>query len=79
MQDSDKLDHIVEKVASIDVTLKFQAKQLEEHIKRTQMLETRIIPIEDHVKFIQRIARILAWALAIPGTFSVILKLIGKI
>lgn len=44
-----KLDHIVEKIGSIDVTLARQAGQLEYHIKRTDLLEKRLDPVEKHV------------------------------
>lgn len=56
-----KLDYIVEKIGSIDKTLEFQAIQLKEHIKRTNILEERITPIEDHVKFIRKLMSAITW------------------
>lgn len=44
-----KLDHIVEKIGNIDVTLTKQAEQIEYHIKRTDLLEKKLEPIEKHV------------------------------
>lgn len=37
---------------------------LEEHIKRTHLVEMRLEPVEDHVKFLQKLIRIGAWAIA---------------
>jgi hypothetical protein len=41
-----KLDKIVEHMGSIDITLARQADSLVEHIRRTELLEHRIDPIE---------------------------------
>lgn len=44
----DKLDRIQEKIGSIDVTLSAQHVSLVEHIRRTVILEEKIIPLEKH-------------------------------
>lgn len=62
-----KLDYIAENIGAINKTLEFQAKQLEEHIKRTSLLEERLQPIEDHVKFIQGLMRLIAYCATIAG------------
>lgn len=33
--------------------------QLKDHIRRTEILEERVMPIEDHVKFLRTLAKII--------------------
>lgn len=49
----DKVDKVQDHMASMDATLKVQAIQLEEHIKRTELLEERVEPLEDYSKFVK--------------------------
>lgn len=70
MNQDDKLDHILQKIGSIDKTLEFQAGQLEEHIKRTEILENRVIPIEDHVKFIRGLMRLAMYLATISAAIA---------
>jgi hypothetical protein len=78
MNKDDKLGKIAVDVAEINTTLKFQAKQLESHIKRTELLEQRLAPIEDHSKFVQGLMRISLYVASI-GSFVVgVLKLMRK-
>lgn len=44
-----KLDHIVDKIGSIDVTLAAQHVSLKEHIRRTEILEAQVAPIQKSV------------------------------
>jgi hypothetical protein len=78
MSEDQKLDYIVEQIGGINKTLEFQSKQLEEHIKRTAHLEERIIPIEDHVKFIQGLVRLSMYLSTIGGLILGIFKLLRK-
>lgn len=75
----DKIDFIVENIVAINKTLEFQAKQLEEHIKRTTLLEERVKPIEDHVKFIQGILKLVLYLASISGLVGAALRLLGKV
>ena len=45
----DKIDKVVEHISSIDITLAKQSVVLDEHIRRTNILEKKIEPIEEHV------------------------------
>lgn len=47
-----KIDHITEKISSIDVTLAKQSVILDEHVKRSTQLENRMEPVEKHVNMI---------------------------
>ncbi len=52
----DKVDRIAESVSNIDKTLMGQAVQLEEHIRRTTLLENDVKPIKEHVQRLKGIA-----------------------
>ncbi len=78
MSVDDKLNYVVEQIGGINKTLEFQSKQLETHIKRTELLENRISPIEDHVKFIQWLVRITVYLSTVGGLVVAILELMRK-
>lgn len=75
----DKIDYIVEQIGGINKTLEFQSKQLETHIKRTELIEERIIPIEDHVKFIQGLVKLSLYLASLSGAIVGILKFLRKV
>lgn len=66
-----KIDTIQNHLGSIDVTLAKQSVILEEHVKRTNLLEKKIEPIESHVKLLKSIAKIISFV-----GMGVILKII---
>lgn len=43
-----KIDHLVDKVGSIDATLAAQHESLKAHMRRTELLEIAIIPLVKH-------------------------------
>lgn len=45
----DKIDKITDKVHDIDKTLERNTSSLEEHMKRTELLEKKLEPVETHV------------------------------
>jgi len=74
-QKLDKLDSHLER---IDITLAKQSVVLEDHVKRTTLLEARVIPIEDHVKFLRNLGKFIVYLSSISGLLMVIIKLFGK-
>lgn len=44
-----KIDHITDKIVSLDITSAKQQTSLDEHIRRTNLLEEEIRPIKKHV------------------------------
>jgi hypothetical protein len=64
-----KIDKVFEKIASIDVTLAKQHVSIDEHIRRTNILENDIRPIKAHVNRVEG-------ALKVLGASSVIGALI---
>lgn len=86
----EKVDRIDKTLAVQEKTLQVQAEQLSEHIRRTNLLEVRVEqtatefkkdlrPVEDHVRFINRSAKVFAWVLGIVGVFAGIGASIAKI
>lgn len=57
----DKLDRISDQISEINVTLAKQHVSLQEHIKRTDILEGQVAPLaEQHVKSLGRL-ELLGW------------------
>ncbi len=55
----DKLEVMDKRLDNIDITLTKQAKDLEYHILRTNILQDKIQPIEKHVIFINNATKII--------------------
>lgn len=70
----DKLDHIADRLSSIDVTLGKQSVILDEHIKRTQLLEDRVEPIEKRMHMVQGIIALITLLAIIGAGLEVILR-----
>ncbi len=71
-----KLDKASDHLSSIDVTLAAQHESLKQHIKRTDELQTIVLPIQKHVILVNGVFKI---AIASVAAISLILKLLGKI
>lgn len=71
----DKIDKIVEKISNIDVTLAKQSVILEEHVRRTNLLEQKIEPIENHVAMVNGALKLLGVLAMIFGLVEVIIGL----
>lgn len=53
-----KIDKIVDRIGSIDVTVAKQQVSLDEHIARTNILEDEIRPIKKHVDIVNFLGKI---------------------
>lgn len=73
----DKIDKIIDRINNIDVTLGKQSIILEEHIKRTNLLESKIIPIEKHVIILNGILKFLGVIAIFVGMIEGVLKIVG--
>jgi hypothetical protein len=60
-----KIDKVVEHIGSIDVTLAKQSVILDEHIRRTNILEKKFEPVEEHVASVHTSLKTLKFALKI--------------
>lgn len=56
----DKLDKIAEHMAAMNVTLGKQSVILDEHIRRTNLLESKIEPVEKHVQRVEGAIKLLS-------------------
>jgi hypothetical protein len=74
-----KIDTILEKVHNIDLTLTSQHASLVHHIKRTDLLEAKVEPLEKHVTIVNGIFKAAIAASAIAASVLGVLKVIGKL
>lgn len=78
----DKIDKLGERLGSIDSTLASQHEQLVYHIKRTDLLETTLKPIERHVMMVHGALKLLGILALVGGIFEgmyALVELLGKI
>lgn len=54
------VEHIKRSLASIDKTLALQHQSLDLHIKRTNILEQKLEPVEKHVEQVRGVSKFLA-------------------
>lgn len=74
----DKLDKVVESISRIDVTLAAQHVSLEEHIRRTNILEDEVKPIKDHVNVMKALVKVVGILSAILGLALTVKSLMGR-
>lgn len=74
-----KIDKVSDHIAEINVTLAKQEEQLSYHIKRTNLLEEKLDPVENHVAMISgafKLITLLAALISIIVGVAKIAKLI---
>lgn len=62
-----KLDKLDSRLDNVDITLVKQHAQLEEHIRRTNLLESEVKPIKEHVSNLRGIGKLIAILGSIVG------------
>ena len=72
-----KLDAISEKLQSIDVTLAKQHVVLDEHIRRTEILENRIDPIEKNSLMFYGFIKFLGIPIGLLTTLAAITEILS--
>ena len=80
MSENDFQLKVVERLSSIEAHLGHYNASLDEHMKRTEMLEERFEPIEKHVQEVSgalKFVKFVVWILASVGTILSIVKLFG--
>ena len=65
-----KLDKIEEKQVEHTIQLALNTSVLDEHHRRSTNLETRIEPIEDHVKFLRKLLKLII--IVVPIVVSIV-------
>lgn len=71
----DKLDKVIEQQGEMNVTLAKQSVILEEHVKRTNLLELKIAPIEKHVVMVHGVLKFIG----ILGILAAIVESVVKV
>lgn len=72
----EKLDRVVERIGSIDVTLAEQHLSLRHHIKRTDLLEATVKPIKSHVDRVDGVVKFLGVVALVLGIAAAISKML---
>lgn len=72
----DKLESIDKRLDSVDVTLGKQSIILDEHVKRTNLLEKKMEPIEKHVVIVGGLMKYVGFAIS-GGVLVELIKLIA--
>lgn len=70
-----KIDKILEKIHSIDITMARNTASLEAHMKRTDLLEKKLEPVENHVSLINASFKVFGAVGAIIGILVTLYKL----
>ncbi len=70
-----KIDDVSDHLGTIDVILSRQHESLKYHIKRSDMLEEKLIPIEKHVNLINSVSKIITFLATLGSVIGVALKL----
>lgn len=73
-----KLDKIEDQISSINVTLAAQHVSLKEHIKRTNLLEKKLEPVEKHVYNMQGVVKVLIYGASLAALIEIIMKVVTR-
>jgi len=71
-----KLDKVVDNISEINATTAKQQVSLDYHIKRTDLLEKKLEPVEEHVALMSSVFKIVAGLTLVAGLVQVILQII---
>lgn len=69
-----KIDDSNDHLASIDVTLASQHASLREHIRRSNMLEAKMAPVERHVNRVEGALKLITLAAALAAVAEFIMR-----
>lgn len=79
----DRLDRIEERLLSIDRTLAVNTTSLQDHIRRTELLEkgmdvlvSELKPVQRHVTQVETVLKVLGAIAAIIGTLAAVAKIL---
>lgn len=74
----DKIDKIMEDVADIKITMARNTTSLEVHMKRSDLLEQKLVPVEQHVSMMNGALKLLGVILTVAAIIEMILRLQSK-
>lgn len=73
----EKLDKVADDISQINITLAKQEVSLAEHIRRTNVLEQKLEPVEKHVAMVNGGLKIVGIVALLVGIIEGIVKIIG--
>lgn len=73
----DKLDDAAHRITSIDVTLAAQHVSLREHIKRSDLLEAQMKPIERKINMVEGALKLIGLIAVLVGIAEILVKARG--
>lgn len=71
-----KLDKVIDDIGNIKETTAKQQVSLDYHIKRTDLLEEKLEPVEAHVHMISSMFKIVGGIAVVAGIIGVIMQII---
>lgn len=72
-----KLDDMDDKINNIDKTLVRNTASLDEHIRRTELLEEAIKPVQEHVSMMKGAAKLIGYISLIVGIAVALAKIVS--
>jgi prefoldin subunit 5 len=70
-----KIDKITDKLHAVDVTLATNTSSLVEHVKRCDLLEEKMVPVEKHVWMVNGALKLIGLASILVGIVVGLVKL----
>lgn len=74
----DKVDKIADNISEINVTLAKQSVILDEHVKRSNLLEAKMVPLEKHVTMVNGVLKFFGLIAVFASIIEVFLKILGR-
>lgn len=74
MRIEEKLDKVADHIADINTTIAKQEVSLDEHIRRTNLLEEKVAPLEKHVSMVNGVIKFIVLLSAIAAIVEVFKK-----
>lgn len=75
----DKLDKLDGRLDSVDKTLIVNTASLEEHVRRTALLEEQMIPVKRHIAMFEGVLKVVGGLSVIASLLVSVLKVLGLI
>lgn len=72
-----KLEKIDSSLSRIDITLAKQEEQIRIHVKRTNLLEAKLVPVEKHVLMVHAALKLIGILGIFVGILEGIIKILG--
>lgn len=73
---SKSLERLDTSVDTISITLAVQAEQLKTHIRRTELLEAALKPVQEHVNRVNALILLLGGLFAVLGAVKTVIEII---